>query len=301
MPDDLKAAFPNIGTRPFPLTGRRISPTLKQQLINQYKQLNQPPSPKAPQQNAQNMVIQPPQSPVMTPSQRTQAMILQPQVAGPKPNPGISALSRSGVYARGVEETAGQPSDQQENQSQTGSAETSDIAVMEAGLPESIEPVALTLDHSLHIATAKGTAIELTPGNYEIGSVMGVQLGLVRAGQPTVLVHADVSTHHESIKRSTALLIPSQADGEEHLVLLIPDGTRFDAVGYSSGVTTRSVNRSELLPEKKLKEALIASFAKQKATPPPPCQLNLEETGPRWLPIPCSIPAAQSAPPGGRP
>lgn len=44
MPDDLKVRFPNIGARPFPLTGRRISPTLKQQLIKQYQAANQPAS-----------------------------------------------------------------------------------------------------------------------------------------------------------------------------------------------------------------------------------------------------------------
>ena len=101
--------------------------------------------------------------------------------------------------------------------------------------------------------------------------------------------------------RSTALLIPSQAENEEHLVLLIPDGTRFNVGGSRSGVMARSMNRAEILPEKKLQEAVIEALVKQSATPPTPCQSNPAEIGPRWIPVPCTLPAAQLVPPEGRP
>jgi len=129
---------------------------------------------------------------------------------------------------------------------------------------------------------------------------MDLQLTQARVGQPTVLIHAELGTHHVSIKRSIALVKSGQAEDEEHQVLQSPDGTRFDAVCSRSEVTSRSVNKAGTLHENRLKEAVIAAFAKQSATPLPPCQQNPEETGPRWLPIPCSLPAAQSVPPEGR-
>jgi len=130
---------------------------------------------------------------------------------------------------------------------------------------------------------------------------MNLQLSLARVGQPSVLIHAELGIHHESIKRSVALVKSGQAEDEEHLVLLTPDDTRLDAVGSRSEGTARSMNKAGALPEKNLKVAMIAALTKQNTTSPPPCQRNPEGTGPRWLPMPCSTPAAQSASPGGRP
>lgn len=316
VPDDLREAFPGIDAQSFPRTANLMSLALQQQLVTQYQQLNPKLSMSAGnRQNLQAIIIQQQSSPNITAQSKTlqqpspvittvprqsQAIITPPQTALPKPNPGISNLARAGVFTRGVEEKEVQSSGQPEMDAQSANLETSDVAIIEAGKPELVDPAALTLERPLHVVSANGDAAVLTPGIYEVGTTMDLQLTLAKVGQPTVLVHADLGTHHESIKSSVALLIPGQDEGEEHLVLLISDGTRFDVVGSRSGLTTRSVNRAGALSEKKLKEALIAALAKRNATPPPPCQPNHEATGPRWLPIPCSPQAAQSVPPEGR-
>ena len=294
VPDDVRAAIPDIGLRPFPLTGNRISPSLKQQLIKQYQSVNQP---RTEQQSVQSMIIQPQQSQVMTQSQRTQAMTVQPQAALPKPDTGVSALARSGIFARGVEEKEGQTSGQQEKAAQTESAETSDMAVLEEGTPEIAEPAFLTLDRPLHVMNAKGNAVELKPGIYEIGTIMDVLLGLAKEGQPTVLLHAKRAVHSESIKRIIALVIPGQSNDEQHVVLLTPDGTRFDAVGSASGVKSRNIDKVAALPDKKLTDAIIADSAKPAFLSSPSCQPNPAEIGPRWIPVPCAMPTVPTPAP----
>jgi hypothetical protein len=282
MPDDLKAAFPNIGRRPFPLTGNSISPSLKQQLNQQYQAVNSHTSGRSNiQQSAQNMGIQPPQSQSLTQAQRDRAMTVQPQVAFPKTNSAVSSLSRSGVLSRGIE---------------TEDAETSDMAVTEGGAHDMTEAAMLTLDRPIHILTTSGDTILLSPGTYEVGPVLDIQLGLAREGQPTVLLHAHRTTHNQTIQRTIALAIPGESD-RIHLVVLTPDGRRFDAQGSNTGIKAHAADASDSLSDKRVQDALLTAATKPRSVSPA-CQPNPADIGPRWSPVPCTMPTAAS---GGTP
>ena len=169
------------------------------------------------------------------------------------------------------------------------------MAALEEGTPEIAEPAFLTLDRPLHIVTAKGDAVVLKPDVYEIGSVMDVQLGLAKEGEPTVLLHAQRGTHHESIKRTMALVITGESTDEEYLVLLTRDGRRYDAHGSISGVKSRGTDTVASLPDKTIKDAVVAASANPRSVSSPPCQPNPAGIGPRWIPVPCTMPTNPSA------
>ena len=289
VPDDVRAAMPDLGLRPFPLTGNSMSPSLKQQLIKQYQAANTPVSTK---QITENMTLQSQQLQSITQAQRDRAMTAQPQMALPKPSPGVSALSRAGIFARGVESQEGQPETPQQQEAQPEAKETSAPAILEDKTPEIAEPVVVTLDRPLHVVTATGEAVMLTPGTYEIRPVLDVQLGLAREGHPTVLLHAHRGAHNESIPRTIAMAVPGEVD-QVHIVLLTSDGRRFDAQGSGLGVMSRGTGTEATLADKPLDDALKAASAR----PPshsPPCLPNPAEVGPRWLPVPCTMPATDS-------
>lgn len=244
VPNDVGEAFPAvIKYKPFPLTGNSMSAKLKQQLIKQYQEVNQPGGAQLKtQQGLQNMVIQSPQSQIaitQSQSQRLQDITVQSQGGLPKPSAG--ALARSGVFARGIEEKEAQPSDQQSHikEEQSVNVETSDVAVVEEGSPQINQPVTLTVDRPLHVMNAKGEATELQPGIYEIGTIMDLQLGLAKPGQSTMLLHAHRGTHSLSLQRSIALALPSTSD-DAHIILLTPDGRRFEARGSVAGIKSSS-------------------------------------------------------------
>jgi hypothetical protein len=298
VPDDLKAAFPDLGARPFPLTAGRISPALKQQLIKQYQAANTPVSSKQIAENkmiqsqtitpSQALTEQPQQSQMITQSQRTRAMMVQPQAALPKPDTGVSALARSGIFARGVEEKEGRAAGQEGNGTQTESVETSDPAVIEDGTPEIVEPVALKLDRPFHSTDAKGEPVELKTGAYEVGPIMDLQLGLAKEGQSTVLLNAKQDRHSFPIHRTLALVIPGPSD-DMHLLYLTADGRRFEAIGFPSAVTPRSIDTIAPLPDKTIEAAVRAASVSPRGVSSPPCRPNPNEIGPRWVPVPCTV------------
>ena len=302
VPPDVRDALTRIDHERFPLTWNSISSSLKQQLTKQYQAANQPkPAQMSSQRRMQNMVAQPQQTPlvtqsqptqnmaiqpqqpqVMTQSQAAQAMAVQPHAALPKPSAGVSSLSRSGIFARGVEE----------KESET--VETSDTAVVEEGTPEIAEPVTLTLDHPFHTLDGKGNSIKLNPGIYEVGPVMNVQLAMAQQDQPTVLLHAEQDTHQIPIHRAIAVVIPGPSE-DLHLLYLTPDGRRFDAVGLDSGVTSRRVEMVTPLSDAAIEKAVAAALAMPSARSSPPCRPNSSETGPRWIPVPCTMPSLPAA------
>lgn len=292
VPDDVRAAFPRIiEYKDFPITKDSLSAQLRQQLIKQYQAAN-PPAPARmsnqqrvhsmmtqPQQapiakqspSTQAMVVQPQQSQVVTQSQAGQVLETQPQAALPDTQASAGALVRSGLFSRGVEEK-----------------ETSDPALIEEGRPEIAEPVALKLDRPFHSTDANGDAIELTTGAYEVGPIMDVQLGLAKEGQSTVLLNAKQDRHSFPIHRTLALVIPGPSD-DMHLLYLTADGRRFDAIGFPSAVKPRSIDTIAPLPEKTIEAAVQAASVSLRGVSSPPCRLNPSETGPRWVPVPCTV------------
>ena len=286
MPDDLRVAFPNIGSRPFPLTGNSISVGLKQQLINQYQQMNQPSSSRMNnQQQLQNVIGQQQAQSILTQPKQNPSMLVTPPMSTPKIDSTLgSVLGQPRILPRGIEGTetaAGTDEELLINEHATPT-------LFDEGISDNAEPTVLTLDRALHITTAKGDSAVVNPGLYEIGVVLNLQIGLAREGQPTILMPAHRSQHSESLQRPTAMVIPGQSD-EMHIVLMTPDGRRFDAMGSLSGGKPRSVGMGAALADRQLHEAIKAASA----TPPPlspPCRPNPADIGPRWIPVPCTMP-----------
>jgi len=103
-------------------------------------------------------------------------------------------------------------------------------------------------------------------------------------------------THSETIQQPMALLVQGKSNDERHLVLLTPDGKRFDTVGSLSGVKSRGTGMVATLPDKFLKDAITQASAQSASEPPPPCQGNPVPTGPRWIPVPCTMPSISEIP-----
>jgi len=282
IPDDLREMFRKMVGRPFPLTGNSISSTLKQQLVTQYQAMNSPSSARSNVQQGQNKILQ--QSQIVTQAQHDRAMAVQPPAVMAKPKSSISDLTRSGIIRRGVESEQGTTTD----------VETSDQAMMEEGLQEESRYASLAIDRSVHVMNVKGEPVVLQSGMYEVTVAMDLLLALAREGQPTVMLPANQSSHNETMTRSLAAAISSGPD-EIELIFMTSDGRRFDARGSRSGGTSRGTDIPTIVSGKALQDA-VRSASVQPRSAWPACEPNSADIGPRWLPVPCTMPTSAPAP-----
>jgi len=225
-------------------------------------------------------------------------MTVQPQPTPPKP--GIVEKPRTNLrlFSRGTdapEEAQPETQDQQE-----ATPDVAPSSVASEGQAMDDEPpfpqVAITFDQPLHIISAKGEDTLIAAGVYEVEPVLDLQLSLAKEGQATVLLPALQGTHNEAIQQPIALLVQGESKDERHLVFLTPDGKRFDTIGSLSGVKSRSPGMVTTLPDKFLKDAITQTSAPPASEPPPPCQQNPVPSGPRWLPVPCTMPSILETP-----
>jgi len=295
VPDDLQTAFPDMGNLSFPRTANAMSPALRQQQFVEYQRVNSQISMSP--ANRQSLQAMNQSQTITTQPKQAQSMIVAPQTTTPNATMG-SIVARPNIRLRGVESTEPQPSPQLPEDAQSASTQGSAPVVTDESAGVILEPVTLTLDRPLHIVTAMGKPAVLEPGIYEIEAILDLDLGLAREGQPTVLLHANPAPHSEAIQRSLALLVPGQTDDEQYIVFLTPDGKRLDAHGSTSDVSSRSTEKAVALPDRKLKNAIMSASAQPASGPLAPCQANSSPLGPRWIPIPCAMPAGL---PGGLP
>jgi hypothetical protein len=98
----------------------------------------------------------------------------------------------------------------------------------------------LSIDHVVHFQSAEGTDLALGSGRYSVEAAMpqGMRLGAAK-GKP-VIVPATVATHEQKLAQPQALIVPVGAD-EQHLILLLPDGMRLEAIGSLSGIRSRGL------------------------------------------------------------
>ena len=73
-------------------------------------------------------------------------------------------------------------------------------------------------------------------------------------GKP-VIVPATVATHDEKLAQAQALMLAVGTD-EQHLILLLPDGKRFEAIGSLSGIRSRGLARPGMVSNMALQTAL---------------------------------------------
>lgn len=297
VPDDLRAAFPNIDARTFPLTENRISPSLKQQLIKQYQEVNQPPPSARAQLPPSQSTVSPSQSSVLNQTLPKGSQSITGSVQAPAnrlERPLGSNLARSPIFRRGIESTDPTEADQAEDP-ELSPAESAATAMLEAGLAEDLEATTITLQLPLHVMGRAGETVVIEAGVYEIETILDVQLGIATAQQPTILLHANPGSHSEQIKRPVALLIPGSLKDELYLVFLKPNGQRFDVEGSLTGVRSRGPRMVTPVPDSKLKDAIRAAAAQQPSASPP-CKPNPEPVGARWIPVPCSMPDPAATP-----
>ena len=316
VPDELRQAFPDIDWQNFPRTGSIISPSDKQRLYAEYLRVNppyfsqmeksyadylNPPVAKkfnpaaskfiSPQHSSQIQQTAPsPSSLVTQPSAVPQTSPLPSPSVMQAPPPSSSAptpmkRSSSMIMPRGVEPEGNQAAGEAPSVSETDSDQ------VEA-------PVTITFDLPLHFRSVEGDDTVLPAGSYEIESVMDLQLSLTQEEQASVLLPATAGTHRESLTHSMAIVLSGESNDVRHLVFMTPDGKRLEATGSTSGVTSRGPGEAALLiPERKLRDGILATSAFPKSLPPPPCYPSQLPIGPRWLPVPCTMPALPIPPP----
>lgn len=270
VPDDLRQAMPDIDKQSFPRTGSVISPEDKRRLYAEYRRANPLPGERLGiQQRIPSQIVQAP-----TP---TDTGIVQ------KPRSNLNIFSR-GIEAMDVPQAeAGRP-DQP--------AET--IASLEREPDASPTPsITIKLDQALHFQSTRGDDILVAAGVYEIEPVLDLQLSLSKEGQPAILLPAVQGAHNESMQQAVAFLV-SGHDDARHLLFLTPDGKRFDIIGSTSGIQSRGLGMVAPKPTALTKEAMAAVTSNTPELPPPPCRPNPNPFGPRWIPVPCTMPEPPS-------
>ena len=102
------------------------------------------------------------------------------------------------------------------------------------------ETATVELDKEVYFLTSEGEGMHVSPGIY---GVQAVPEGL-RLTSPTgtdtesIVIDARATTHQEAISTPIALSFLDKED-EHVVVLLLPEGKSLEAIGSSSGVTTR--------------------------------------------------------------
>jgi len=135
--------------------------------------------------------------------------------------------------------------------------------------------VRIVLDKPVHFSAPDGTDVPVQAGEFVIVSADTV-LTLFQVGkEEPIVIGVRASTHDENVETPTVLSAPEESPDEDthHLVVLLPGGKSFDAVGTYSGIKPRGLKdrmaRSKLV--KRLIQAGNASFKK-------PAAARLEES-----------------------
>jgi len=268
VPNDLRQAMPDIDKQSFPRTGSVISPMDKKRLYAEYRRANPLPG--------EQLGIQ----------QRIPSQIVQ----APKPaDTGIVQKPRSNlnIFSRGIE-TMDVP--QAEAGMPDQPADTTTFLESESDAPPA-PPTTIKLDQGLHFQSTKGDDIFVAASVYEIEPVLDLQVSLSKEGQQAILLPAEQDTHAETLTHPVAILVQEEQTDRRHLILLMPYGQRYDVVGSIFGIQSRGPGMVAPKPSAQTKEAMAAATSPNTSGfPLPPCRPNPNPFGPRWIPVPCTMP-----------
>jgi hypothetical protein len=107
------------------------------------------------------------------------------------------------------------------------------------------EPTTITLEQAVHFLGSDGSDVVVGPGAFAVGPVdTGLQLTPSDGGDP-VLLEAAKDSHDVGTEVPMAMSFPGESEEEadvHYVMLLLPDGTSFEAAGTYTGVRTRGVN-----------------------------------------------------------
>jgi hypothetical protein len=201
-------------TQSFPRTGSVITASDRTRLSAEYATVNQPLTAQR-QENIRSNALKSFTNP-------------QKGMADPKPT----------FRMRGIESLENSPADQIPPE-QAASAESAGAANAGGGSEDIAPSAVVSLERPIHFLTATGEDVVIQAGAYKIESVLDVNFALTKEGQPSILLQGLPGTHTETISQPTALLIQGEREDLWHLVLLMPEGRRLDALGSASGVRPR--------------------------------------------------------------
>ncbi len=121
-------------------------------------------------------------------------------------------------------------------------------------------PPTITLNREVHFTSDEGTDIAVAPDSYAIGPGSESRSVIeLRKGTDTITLPAAVTSHQEQVSSHVALLISDDPDSL-HIVLLLPGGKAFDAIGYFSVARPRDV-QSRIPSSSRINAALIQQEA----------------------------------------
>jgi hypothetical protein len=124
-------------------------------------------------------------------------------------------------------------------------------------------PTQVTLDKEAVFAAPGGDEVHIVPGAYQV-TASGPHLALTpAAGGAHIVVAAEADRVAEPVAEPVAVYAPGEgaAGAERHLVLLLPDGSRREAIGAEGAVLERGAARLKLpaLTSTKLASQKLAS------------------------------------------
>ena len=123
----------------------------------------------------------------------------------------------------------------------------------------------ITLDKAVHVITTEGSDVVLAEGMYDLEPAEE-WLRIIPGGGSAVdalLVEAQVGNHEESVDAPLALSDKGEKSDSHHIVLLLPDGKKYETVGSYSGLRSRA--GSFRLSRERL-QALMASRQRARST-----------------------------------
>jgi len=108
----------------------------------------------------------------------------------------------------------------------------------------SLAKTTVTLDQPVHFTTAEGSDVVLDAGDYDVAATDAWLRVTPSEGQAVdaLLLEAQVAKHEEAIKAPLGVSAHGETPDTHHLALLLPDGTRLEAVGSYSGIRSRGLS-----------------------------------------------------------
>src|SRR5437667_2997423 len=160
----------------------------------------------------------------------------------------------------------------------------------------SVSPATLVVDGTAQFQGPDGTNVTLEKGNYLVVPEGAAGLRLLMPNGKALVVTAASASHAEKLEQARATIVPVGAD-ERHLVLLLPDGRRFEAIGSASGIRARGLARAQLLSSAALQTA-VAQIPQPANMAPAPAPTAVLTPAPVAAPAPTAVltPAPVAAP-----
>ena len=112
----------------------------------------------------------------------------------------------------------------------------------------------IALDQSIHVLTAEGSDLLLEAGAYVVEPAEEWLRVIPSGGEnlDALLLEAQIGRHDETLDAALALVAQGDQSDSFHLILLLPNGKKYESIGTISGIRSRS-NSSFTLSSIRLK------------------------------------------------